>query len=152
MAPTSLGWLTGWRSRGFYVDETVSGLQKRGMAPASYVPNPYEINPRSFKDGWEEAAMDYRIAECWDCQTRDGDRTTILQCATALICGRGLHVGYNWWGHSVEITGMKWTPSEQNNITWIIRNSHGETKPIELTGSRGIPDEAYAYVSSYLET
>ena len=108
------------------------------------------MNPRSFKNGWDDARKDFKIAEVWDINNRLSDRDVILQCATALTSGKAGHNGFNWWGHSTCTVGMEWDESQSNNVQWYVRNSHGERKPIIMTGSRAVPDEIYFYVSSEL--
>ena len=139
LSPVSMGYLVGWRNRGNYLESFIEGAMKHGIAPASYVPNPFELNPRNFKDGWEEAAYNYRIAEVWDTDPRN----MIQHAISVLRTGTPLYIAYNWWGHALVCVGVKWSKSERNNLTWLIRNSHGENDVIEMTGSRGVPDEAF---------
>lgn len=140
LAPTSLGWLVGWRNRGFFLDAAIAGARQNGIAPATHIPE-LSINPRTFKDGWDEEALKYRPMEWWDTNRRSNDDAYIGQCLAILRTGRPLYVAYNWWGHAVECIGVDM--DSKGSIKWIIRNSHGEKEPIVLIGERGIPDEAY---------
>jgi hypothetical protein len=142
LAPFSLGWLTSWRNRGYYCDEAIAGARERGIASAAFVPE-YVLNPNSFGKGWEEDALKYRPLEWWDTRRQSGDLEMIRQCLSILATGRALYVGYNWWGHALEVCGMDWDETQPNNIVWLLRNSHGEDDVIRLTGAKGIPDEAY---------
>jgi len=45
------------------------------------------------------------------------------------------------------MVGVRWTEGERYNLTWQAWNSHGDGL-IELTGSRGVPDEAYGLGSA----
>jgi hypothetical protein len=48
------------------------------------------------------------------------------------------------------VVAIKWDESALNNIVWVLRNSHNENDVIELTGSRGVPDEAYGFIDTIL--
>jgi hypothetical protein len=139
LAPTSLGWLVRWRNQGYYLDGAIEGANKRGIAPAEYVPD-LSISPSRFKPGWEEAAKLYRPLEWWDTNRRAGTDAFIGQCLAILRTGRPLYIAYNWWGHALECVALEW---KSGGVVWTLRNSHGERDVIELAGSRGIPDEAY---------
>jgi len=154
LAPVSMGYLVGWKDRGNYLESYIEGVQKTGVASADYVDgdiNSHNRNPNSYKDDWEEDRKQYRLDQVWDTDARNGDRTMILHCATILAkTARPLYIAYNWWGHALECVGMNWDESKQNNVEWIIRNSHNEPDFISLDGSRGVPDEAYGFVSTVL--
>ena len=154
LAPVSMGYLVGWKDRGNYLESFIEGARNTGVASAEFVDgdiNSHNRNPNSYKAGWEEDRKQYRLSEIWDTNTRNGDRTTILHCATILATtARPIYIAYNWWGHALELVGMRWDESKQNNIVWQIRNSHNENDLIELDGSRGVPDEAYGFVSTVL--
>jgi len=139
LAPVSLGWLVNWRNRGNYLESAIRGARERGIAPAEYVPDPHSLSHRSYRDGWEEAAMRYRLGETWDC-----DPSRMIQHAISVLAtGTPLYIAYNWWGHALECCGIRWDERERYNVVWQIRNSHNEDDLIELTGTRGVPDEAY---------
>lgn len=142
LAPFSLGWQVGWRNRGNSLDTALKGACERGIASSEYVPE-YELDYRKFKQGWEQNALNHRPTEFYDTRRSEGEKSMILQCLTILATSRPLYIAYNWWGHALECIGMRWDETERNNIVWIIRNSHGEKKPIELVGVKGVPDEAY---------
>lgn len=141
LAPFSLGWLVNWQNAGYYLDAAIKGARERGIASAEFVPE-YNLIPRSYREGWEKNAMRYRPLEWWDTR-RSSDSEMLRQCATVLASGRPGYVAYNWWGHAVELVALNWDETLRNNVAWVIRNSHGEDDLIELTGSRGVPDEAY---------
>lgn len=154
LAPVSMGYLVGWKDRGNYLESFIEGARKTGVAPVEFVDgkiNSHNRNPKSYRDGWEQERLKYRLDETWDTDARSGDRTMILHCATILTqTARPLYATWGWWGHAVECVGMAWDESQQNNIKWLLRNSHNENDFIELTGSRGVPDEAYGFVSTVL--
>ena len=138
LSPFSLGWLVGWRNRGYYCDQAIAGARDRGIAPVDCVPE-YALNPRQFNPDWEEAARLYRPLEWWDVATAADRQTIVCQCLTILSAGRPLYVAYNWWGHALECVGLLW---DSGDVIWQLQNSHGDGV-IEIAGRRGVPDEAY---------
>jgi hypothetical protein len=146
LAPFSLGWLVDWQNRGYYLDATIKGAKDRGIASAEYVPE-YNLNPSTFKAGWEEDAYNYRPLEWWDTPYSSDDQM-IQYMITILATGRACYVAYNWWGHALEVCGINWNESQSNNIEVVLRNSHAEDDVIILTGSRAIPDELYGVRAS----
>jgi len=144
LSPVSLGWLVGWRNRGNYLESAMQGMVDRGMCSMEYTPDQHSLSYRNYKDGWEDDAMNYRIAEAWDASPRD----MIQHALSILRTGTALYIAYDYWGHALECCGIRWDESKPNNIVWQIRNSHNEDDIIELTGSRGIPDEAYGIRAS----
>lgn len=148
LAPNSLGWLVGWQNQGYYLDATIKGMRERGVASREFVPGEHDINPKNFKSGWEEDALKYRVLSWWDTKRSSSTQDFICQCLGIMATGRPLYVAYNWWGHAVQVHGVKWDESEENNLVWFIQNSHGDDDIIEMTGSRAIPDEAYGVRST----
>jgi hypothetical protein len=151
LAPFSLGWLVGWRNRGFYLDGAIKGACEQGIASAEFVPE-YELNTRNFKAGWEADALKYRPLEFFDTRRSDGEAKMIQQCLSILATGRPLYIAYNWWGHALQCCAMRWDEKERNSIVWVIRNSHNEKDVIELVGTKGVPDEAYGVRATNLTT
>lgn len=143
LAGNSLAWLVNWKNKGYYLNETVAGAMSRGIASREYCPE-YELNPRNFKAGWEDDALNHRVAAdgAWDTTWREGKTKFIAQCLAILKTGTPLYIAHNWWGHALEVTGLLWDESVANNLVWVHFNSHADGE-IELTGDRGVPDEAY---------
>lgn len=140
LAPTSLGWLVNWRNRGYYCDRTIAGARERGIASADFVPD-LSINPREFKEGWEDDALNYRPTEWWDTRWTS-EASMIQQAITLLATPRPGYIAYNWWSHALAMVGVRWDEKERNNLVWLPFNSHDDGI-IELTGSRAVPDELY---------
>ena len=141
LAPVSLGFCVNWRSRGNYLESAIQGVVERGIAPASYIPDQHSRSYKDYAEGWEDAALANRIPEdsVWDT-----DPDNMLQHALSILrTGRSLYIAYNWWGHALSCVGLIWDESQKNNVIWVIRNSHNEDDFIQLTGSRGVPDEAF---------
>jgi hypothetical protein len=139
LSPVSMGWLVNWRNRGNYLESFIEGAMERGIAPMEYTPDQHSMDYKNYVKGWEEAALNYRIAEAWD-----SDTDSMIQHAISILrCGVDGYIAYNWWGHALSLVGVRWDESVANNLVWVIRNSHDEDDFIELTGSKGIPDELY---------
>lgn len=140
LGPTSLGWLVGWSNQGYYLDAAIKGASEKGIAEAEYCPT-NTINPRNFKEGWEDNALLHRPQEWWETQARN------IQHYISLLCsGAAGYIAYNWWGHALQMVGVEWDESQPNNLIWVIRNSHNEDDFIRLTGSKGIADEMYGVI------
>jgi len=147
LAPVSLGWMVGWNNRGYYIDETLAGIAKRGIAPAECVPDPRNPDPRTFREDWQEQALNYRLGERWD--TDNSRKATMIRHSISILwTGTALEVAYNFWGHALECCSVEWDESVPNNLVWVLRNSHNEDDVIELTGDRAVPSEAYGLRAS----
>lgn len=145
--PFSLGWLVNWRNAGYYLDSTIKGMRERGVASEEYTPV-QAPRPSSFKDGWEQDALNYRTSEWWD--TRYQSEVYMLrQTLTILRTGVAGYIAYNWWNHALELVGLQWDESERNNVVVEAMNSHRDGV-IFLTGGRAIPDELYGPRASSL--
>ena len=147
LAPNTLGWLVGWREKGFFLDATIKGMRERGAASIEFVPNIHSINPSSFKDGWEQDALLHRFSgDIYDTDMRS-QSLRAQHCITLLCAGIDLYIAYNWWGHALGCSGLMWN-DRTNKVDWIDDNSHNEDDFIIVEGTRGIPDEAYGVPST----
>ncbi len=151
MAPVSLGWTVNWRNAGNYLGDAMEAMTTKGIAPMSYAKDQHGNSPRNFKDGWETAAHANTVKEWIDVDCRGGDMFTLRQLLTVLSTGRPAYIAHNWWSHALLICGLVWDPSKPFNVRIQHWNSHGDGL-IELTGGRGVPDEAYAIVSTSAPT
>jgi len=147
LSPISLGWLVGWRNRGNYLESAMQGATERGICAMEFTPDMHSLSYKNYKSGWEADALNYRIAEAWDTDARN----MIQHALSVLRTGTPLYIAYNWWGHALQCCGLRWDESQTNNIVWQIRNSHNEDDTIELTGNRGVPDEAYGVRATLTE-
>ena len=141
LAPVSLGHCVGWKKKGNYLESAIKGVVERGIAPASFIPDPHSRSYKDYLPGWEDAALLNRIPadSVWDT-----DPDNMLQHAVSILrTGRSLYIAYNWWGHALSCVGLLWDESEPNNVVWVIRNSHNEDDFILLTGRKGVPSEAF---------
>jgi hypothetical protein len=141
LAPNSLGHLVGWRNRGNYLLSALSGMRETGVCELSYVDSIHSINPRRFKRGWEENALQYRLSPR---DLYDTDPRRMIQHAVTLLARLGLpgYDAYDWWGHALLLVSLEWDERQPNNITWINFNSHDDGI-IKMTGQRAVPSELY---------
>jgi hypothetical protein len=143
-APVAMGYLVGWADRGNYLLSFIKGAREDGLFAVSSrdLINDHTIGRR----GQDKYPMGgdrqlYLLDEVWDLN----DRNMIQQCVTALCAGRSIYIAYNWWGHALELVGLRHNGS---TLEWIISNSHNEDDFIILTGGRATPSEAIAFVST----
>ena len=154
LAPNSLGWLTGWRKRGYYLDATIQGIRERGILPAEYVPSLYSLDPSKFThgpdtDSWEEEALNYRSSEWWDVQI--GSALWVArQALTGLATGCPAYVADLAWGHALACVAMEWDEHQYLNLVWWFWNSHNDDV-IRRTGQRAVPDEMYVVRAGSLQ-
>lgn len=148
LAPATLGWLVGWRNKGFYLTETIAGAAREGIASSEFAEDGVS-DKRGFITGWEENRKKYKPMEWFDTVgKRAGAKTMLKQCVSLLLGAKVPgYIAYNWWGHALAMVGLKWDEKYSDNIVWLAWNSHGDGL-IELTGNRGIPDEFYGLRST----
>lgn len=145
LAPVSMGYLVGWRDQGNYLESVINGLRDKGVCPGDL--NDHRNSASAWSSLDSERAK-YRLLSVWDTNPRAGDAVMTQHCLSILAYGRPILLAYNWWSHALSLVGMRWDASVLNGIVWVIRNSHNESDVIELTGSRGVPDEAFGFVST----
>ncbi len=151
LAPVSMGYLVNWANRGNYLESYIRGAREDGVCPAVNGEINSHTNSSRYWDNHDTDRSKYRLDKIWDTDSRNGDARMIQHCLSILCYGRSLYIAYNWWGHALECVGLRWDESKPNNLVWIIRNSHNESDFIELVGSKGVPDEAYGFVSTKQE-
>lgn len=145
LAPFSLARLVNYQNKGYYLDGTIAGARKYGVASAAFVPE-YDLNPRNWQSGWEGDALQYRLGEAWDTQ-KTSDAYMLQQALSILRTGVPCYIAYDWWGHALMCCGLLWDESQPNNVIWLDWNSHKDGL-IQLAGSRGVPDELYGLRST----
>lgn len=143
LAPVSMGWLVNWQDRGNYLEDFIRGAREKGIAPGSCVPDSawHTPDPNAFDPCWETERANYRLGQVWDCDPR----RMMQHCLSILTYSRPLYIAYNWWGHALEMVGMRY---DGDTLVKIIRNSHNEDDFIELEGQRSVPDEAYGFINT----
>ena len=140
LAPVSMGYLVGWADRGNYLNSFIQGARDQGICPA--VDGNFNDLRRS-KAVWDAVGRrnEFQLDQVWD--TRSSDM--VKHCLSILCYGRSLYIAYNWWGHALELVGVRY---EGSTLQWLISNSHNEDDVIVLTGSRAVPSEAYGFIST----
>lgn len=140
LAPVSMGYLVGWQNRGNYLASFITGARDNGVCPA--VDGNFNDLTRS-QSYWNNVGQrsKHRLGKVWD--TRSSAMTQ--HCISILCYGRSLYIAYNWWGHALELVGIRMVDGKPH---WDISNSHNEPEPITLTGTRAVPSEAYAFLNS----
>jgi len=148
LAPATLGHLVKWRNQGYWCSEAIAGANKYGHATSKFADDGVYTN-RNFKDGWQADALRHRPLEWWDTVgSRAGsEKEMVQQCVSLLLTPSPLYIAYNWWGHALMMAGLIWDEKEKYNLRWVAVNSHDDGR-IELTGSRGVPDEGYGIRST----
>jgi hypothetical protein len=149
LAPATLGWLVGWKNRGNYLTSAIEGARERGISSSVFARDG-TTDQRTFKAGWEKDALQNRPLEWFDTigvdSRRRNEREQVQHCVSLLLepgGGSPLYSALRWWNHSLDVVGLQWDERETYGLVWQYWNSHGDGL-IELTGSRGVPDEAYA--------
>lgn len=147
LAPNTGGWTVNWANKGNTLTDAIKAMRQRGAASVEFVPNIHSLNPRTFKEGWEDDALKHRLStDIYDTDPRNRSKR-IQHCVTLLCAGIPLYIAYLWWGHALQSVGLEWD-DQRNRLNWIDDNSHNEDDFIVIEGDRGVPDEAYGVPST----
>lgn len=137
LAPVSMGYLVGWANRGNYLMSFITGAREQGICPG-------DLNDsRRSATVWNAVGRrnEFQLDKVWDCR-----KSVMTQhCISGLCYGRSGYIAYNWWGHALELVGIRMVGGV---LQWDISNSHNEPDVITLTGSRAVPDECYFFIST----
>ena len=142
LAPVSMGYLVNWANQGNYLSSFIKGAREQGICPA--VDGNFNDSRRS-KTVWDAVGRrnEFQLDKVWDCR-----KSAMTQhCISGLCYGRSGYIAYNWWGHALELVGIRMV---NGVLQWDISNSHNEPDVITLTGSRAVPDECYFFISTKL--
>jgi hypothetical protein len=150
LAPTSLGWTVNWRNSGGYLGETIQAVTEQGVAPLDSVNDIHSTRPSLFDKDWEEKALENRVLE-WADIPCSKNLLQVRYQLTMLGAGKPQYVASNWWSHAYTNMGMDYNPNSRYLADYLCFNSHGDGL-IKLTGSRALPDEAYAILTGTLPT
>jgi len=139
LSPVSMGYLVNWADRGNYLESFIQGAREDGVYPGPL--NSLDRNRNSWP--FDDKRKLYRLDKVWDT-----NKSSMKQhCISGLTYGRSGYIAYNWWGHALELVGLRIVNGEWQ---WDISNSHNEPDVITLTGSKAIPDECYFFISTEL--
>jgi hypothetical protein len=144
LAPVSMGYLVGWANRGNYLESYIGGAREQGVCAAI----DGNINDhRNSRNVWSDQERPVKLDKVWDIDTRSSKEKALQGLLSCLVYGCPVYIAYNWWGHALEMVAIAWDQTKPYDVVFVIRNSHNESDFILLEGSRGIPDEMYAFVS-----
>lgn len=145
--PLTNGYLVRYRNVGFFLDETIAGLGERGVASVEAAPATSLRDVERTESQWRPDGLNYRVSKVFDTNRADGEEAMISQALTILRMGDPGYIAHNWWSHALTCMGMNWDPKERNSIVWLDWNSHADGL-IELTGTKGVPDEFYGFAAA----
>jgi len=145
LGANGLGRIVRWKNVGNYLSDAIRGSREFGIPSAEFVDDS-SIKPRTFKDGWEEDALNHRSDEWIDTDYRSEDEM-VDQCVSLYLQSFGTYNAFNWWSHALFGIGVKWDERERYNLVWLQWNSYNDGL-IEMTGRRAVPDESYALGSA----
>lgn len=144
LSPGSIGGpVTGYRNDGAVIEDDLRQIVEFGAATVDFVPA-NQISRSGWKPGAMENAALHKVTQWWDLGAKD-DRM-FLRCATLVLQGIPVCVGYNWWSHAVTLTGL--VEISSGKFGFEFRNSWGASYGDDgygvLAEGRGTPDSAYA--------
>lgn len=138
LAPETGGGAVGWYNSGGAMDADIRYVAKHGIATREFC-EPHVINPRKFRQGWEQSAQLHIPLE-WFELGHSGDMWA--EVVTALLSGLPVYPGYSWWRHSVMLGKLV-----GDNLDGEIENSWGSGWGNGgygiLAGSRKVPTAGY---------
>lgn len=144
LSPGSIGGpVTGYRNDGAVIEDDLRQVVEFGAATVDFVPA-NQISKSGWKPGAVENAALHKVTQWWDLGNKD-DRM-FLRCATLVLQGIPVCVGYNWWSHAVTLTGL--VEISSGKFGFEFRNSWGASYGDDgygiLAEGKGTPDSAYA--------
>jgi hypothetical protein len=135
LAPESILGCNGYRDIGGFLDVALLWASKHGMAPRSMVPQ-YEINPRKWSAGYEEAALGCVAYESYELGTKDME----AECMTALLNGDSIYCGYDRLAHAMTIMELQKKGSEYG---FYLPNTWRVTDSMLMFGKSKNPNRAF---------
>lgn len=144
LSPGSIGGpVTGYRNEGAVIEDDLRQIVEFGAATIDFVPA-NQISKGGWKPGAVENAALHKVTHWWDLGNKDSQM--FLRCATLLLQGIPVCVGYNWWSHAVTLTAL--VEISPGKFGFEFRNSwgasYGEDGYGILAEGKGTPDSAYA--------
>lgn len=145
LAPVSMGYLVGWRNEGNFLGSFLKGARDDGICPAKTQNLQGMNNHTNRASEWpmQGERQRFRLGDSIELSPDNMQQ----HCVSAILNGHTIYVAYMWWGHAVELVGYRYQSGE---LQTLISNSHNEEDLIVLTGSRAVPYEAHAIISTLL--
>lgn len=144
LSPGSIGGpVTGYRNEGAVIEDDLRQIVEFGAATVDFVPA-NQISKSGWKPGAMENAALHKVTHWWDLGAKDSGMFN--RCATLVLQGIPVCVGYNWWGHAVTLVGL--VDLGGGKLGFVFRNSWGSSYGDDgygiLAEGKGTPDSAYA--------
>lgn len=144
LSPGSIGGpVTNYRNEGAVIEDDLRQIVEFGAATVDFVP-PNQIIKSGWKPGAVENAALHKVTHWWDLGEKD--QTMFQRCATLVLQGVPVCVGYNWWSHAVTLIAV--VEISPGKLGFVFRNSwgasYGEDGYGILAEGKGTPDSAYA--------
>ncbi len=144
------GPVTNWRNEGADPSDDLEQLINVGACRQDFMDKAWSLNPRKWKDGWEEDCANHKCTEWIDLAVPGKElEAAVSACLLGFACG----LGYMWWFHFV-MSGLKLKVVDAsakrmyNKYSMLGRNSwgpdYGEDGFFWLTGTKMIPDWSFA--------
>jgi hypothetical protein len=148
LSPVSGGWTVNWHNAGNYLEDGVKAAATRGICEMSFTPDPHSLRYRSYKEGWEDNALLYRIGQTWDTPSGGKFDTRLQYCISMLAAGASIYNAHYELSHAMTTIGVIWDESQYGNVRIVDRNSHNEDRPIEKVGPQCVADEQIGICST----
>jgi len=92
------GIVTGWQNRGADPMQDLAVAIKYGACESSYMDRPNSISPSRWKTGWQQNALQHRMAEYWDLRVPGKTFDAVMTC---YLYSYPIGLGYGWWSHFI---------------------------------------------------
>ena len=165
LSPESVGGpLTHWRNEGGYASEAFDQLEHYGACQTSYMNKPWSLQPRLWKAGWQQDALQHELPDWYDLE--DTAASPIFDEVISCLLNRvPVAAGLGWWGHLVCFLDAVLLPPgtapantpDGSTVGVLFMNSWGVDWPTPaanglacLIESRATPDGAAAPVVNQL--
>ena len=151
-----------WRNEGGYAVQAFQQLQSYGACQSSFLDRQWSLNPRRWKPGWQDDALQHELPDWYDLESTDAN-PIFDEVITCLLSRVPVAAGIAWWGHLVCFLDPILLPAgvapantpDGSTVGVVFENSWGLDWPTPaanglacLTESRATPDGAAAPVAA----
>jgi hypothetical protein len=92
------GIVTKWHNQGADPMDDLAVAIKNGACEASFMDKPNSLSPSRWKQGWQQNALNYRMAEYYDLRVPGKTFDAVMTC---YLLNFPIGLGYAWWSHFV---------------------------------------------------